>query len=149
MQLHVSPWRHQPPQGDGDREQGSGASVVERNGMSAAELGDLAWRKSRHSGANGGNCVEIAATNSGNVAFRHSREPEGPALIYSRDEFRALIRGVRDGEFDSVLHGGRQVTGDPMSPRPDMERRGRATSADDVAAGGGLPGASKPREPGP
>ncbi|MGL5866737.1 MAG: DUF397 domain-containing protein [Dermatophilaceae bacterium] len=82
-------------------------TVIESNGMPAAELGNLAWRKSRHSGANGGQCVEVAATKLGNVALRHSRDPEGPALVYSQDEFRALLQGVRDGEFDSMVQGGR------------------------------------------
>ncbi|MGL5861470.1 MAG: DUF397 domain-containing protein [Phycicoccus sp.] len=96
-------------------------TVIERNGMPAAELGDLAWRKSRYSGANGGNCVEVAATRSGNVAVRHSREPEGPALIYSQDEFWALIQGVRDGEFDSMLRNGRQAVRDAASAGIESE----------------------------
>ncbi|MGL4175221.1 MAG: DUF397 domain-containing protein [Dermatophilaceae bacterium] len=107
-------------------------TVIERNGMPAAELGNLAWRKSRYSGANGGNCVEVAATRSGNVAVRHSREPEGPALIYSQDEFWALIQGVRDGEFDSMLRDGRRATsGGPMPPS-DVELDGSAMDREEV-----------------
>jgi hypothetical protein len=37
------------------------------------------------------------------VAVRNSRYPDGPALIYTRDEIRALVLGVKDGEFDALL----------------------------------------------
>ncbi|HEY6422689.1 MAG TPA: DUF397 domain-containing protein [Pseudonocardiaceae bacterium] len=70
-----------------------------RNGMSAAGLGGVTWRKSRHSGQLG-NCVEAAALDSGAVAMRNSREPGGPALIFSRDEMAAFLAGAKDGEFD-------------------------------------------------
>jgi hypothetical protein len=34
---------------------------------------------------------------------RNSRNPEGPALIYTRAEIAALIEGVKLGEFDDLL----------------------------------------------
>ncbi|GLW10641.1 hypothetical protein Misp01_57690 [Microtetraspora sp. NBRC 13810] len=72
------------------------------NGMPARDLTDVSWRKSRHSNSTG-NCVELAELPDGSVAVRNSRFPEGPALIYTRDEMRALVLGVKDGEFDSLL----------------------------------------------
>ncbi|MFC4059638.1 DUF397 domain-containing protein [Planomonospora corallina] len=71
------------------------------NGMPATELTGARWRKSRHSNSTG-NCVELAELPDGSVAVRNSRFPEGPALIYTRDEIRALVLGVKDGEFDSL-----------------------------------------------
>ena len=71
------------------------------NGMSAADLAGVTWRKSRHSGQLG-NCVEAAALNSGDVAVRNSRHPSGPALIFTRDEMAAFLAGARDGEFDDL-----------------------------------------------
>ncbi|WP_236790481.1 DUF397 domain-containing protein [Amycolatopsis sp. GM8] len=72
------------------------------NGMPATELTGADWRKSKFSGAMG-NCVEVATLASGEVAMRNSRFPEGPALVYTRDEMAAFLAGAKDGEFDDVL----------------------------------------------
>ena len=76
--------------------------VEVRPGVSVAadRLGAIAWRKSRASGA--GNCVEVAALDGGAVAVRHSLDPHGPALIYTRSEIAAFVRGAKDGEFDDL-----------------------------------------------
>lgn len=71
------------------------------NGMPATDLAGASWRKSRYSNSTG-NCVELAELADGSIAVRNSRFPEGPALIYTRDEIRALVLGVKDGEFDSL-----------------------------------------------
>ncbi len=72
------------------------------NGMPAAELTDVSWRKSSRSGALG-NCVELATLTDGSVAMRNSRFPEGPALVYTRAEIAAFVAGARDGEFDDLV----------------------------------------------
>ncbi|MGA9312409.1 MAG: DUF397 domain-containing protein [Pseudonocardiaceae bacterium] len=72
-----------------------------RNGMSAADLAGVTWRKSRHSGQLG-NCVEAAALDSGDVAVRNSRHPSGPALIFTRDEMAAFLAGAKEGELDDL-----------------------------------------------
>lgn len=71
------------------------------NGMPAAALTRVTWRKSTHSGCLG-NCVEAAVLASGEVALRNSRDPHSPALIYSRNEMAAFLAGAKDGEFDSL-----------------------------------------------
>jgi len=71
------------------------------NGVPAGELGPVQWRKSRASNPSG-NCVEVAALPDGGVAVRNSRQPEGPALVYTRAEITAFITGVRNGEFDDL-----------------------------------------------
>ncbi|WP_449061884.1 DUF397 domain-containing protein [Planomonospora algeriensis] len=73
-----------------------------RNGMAAALLVEAEWRKSRFSNPSG-NCVEVAGLPGGAVAVRNSRDPEGPALIYTRAEVDAFVRGVKDGEFDDLV----------------------------------------------
>lgn len=73
------------------------------NGMPAGELLSVTWQKSRRSNPNG-NCVEIAALpDGGGVAVRNSRDPDGPALIYTSDEIAAFVLGVGDGDFDNLI----------------------------------------------
>ncbi|MFD3821926.1 DUF397 domain-containing protein [Streptomyces sp. NPDC058625] len=72
------------------------------NGVSADTIEGVAWRKSRHSGGNG-NCVEVASLPGQGVAVRNSRFPDGPALVYTREEIAAFLAGVKDGEFDFAL----------------------------------------------
>jgi len=68
--------------------------------LSSTSLAGAQWRKSSHSGAVG-NCVEVAALPGDGMAFRNSRDPGGPALIFTQAEFTAFLGGVKDGEFDS------------------------------------------------
>lgn len=63
-----------------------------------------AWRKSRHSNPRGA-CVEVAELRGGGIAVRNSRDPEGPVLIYTRDEVAAFVLGAKDGEFDDLTVG--------------------------------------------
>jgi Domain of unknown function (DUF397) len=72
------------------------------NGMPAEQLQGVTWQKSRRSNPSG-NCVECAPLPDGSVAVRNSRDPEGPALIYTPGEIEAFILGVRDGDFDNLL----------------------------------------------
>lgn len=58
------------------------------------------WTKSSQSHANG-NCVEIADIKSGQVGMRDSKNATGPVLGISREEWRAFLGGIRNGEFDS------------------------------------------------
>jgi len=73
-----------------------------QNGIPAGELGDLQWRKSGRSSAQG-NCVETAQLTGGGAAIRNSRHPEGPALVFHADEIRAFVEGAKDGDFDYLL----------------------------------------------
>lgn len=72
------------------------------NGISSELLTDAAWRKSTYSGAMG-NCVELAPLGTGEVAVRNSRDPRGPALVYTRAEVQAFLAGAKDGEFDDIV----------------------------------------------
>ncbi|AJP05314.1 DUF397 domain-containing protein [Streptomyces leeuwenhoekii] len=71
-----------------------------RNGVQASSLG-ASWMKSRHSNAEG-NCVEVALVEGG-IAMRNSRDPDGPALVYTAAEVRAFLAGAKEGEFDHLV----------------------------------------------
>jgi len=73
------------------------------NGMPAGQVPAVAWRKSGRSNPSG-NCVELAELVDGTgVAIRNSRDPDGPALVYTTAEIVAFLLGVRDGEFDDLV----------------------------------------------
>lgn len=57
------------------------------------------WRKSTRSGSSG-NCVEVADNLPGVIGVRDSKDPAGPALIFTPEEWAAFVGGVKDGEFD-------------------------------------------------
>ena len=74
------------------------SSYSSANGGACVEVADLTgsnWRKSSHSSANGGNCVEVAAGGPGVVAVRDSKDPDGPALIFSPADWSAFIASLK------------------------------------------------------
>ena len=62
----------------------------------------IRWRKSSHSNPHG-ECVEAAKLPDGQVAVRNSRHPSHAALIFTRAEMTAFVRGAKDGEFDDLV----------------------------------------------
>ena len=63
------------------------------------DLTHVEWRTSSFSGSNG-QCVQVAFLQGGHVAVRDSKNPHGPALIFTPGEWKAFVGGVKDGEFD-------------------------------------------------
>jgi hypothetical protein len=64
------------------------------------DLNRAEWRKSSYSTGNGGACVEVASNLPGIVAVRDSKNPDGPALAFTPDEWAAFAAGVKAGNFD-------------------------------------------------
>ena len=62
-------------------------------------LDNVIWRKSSYSGSNGGNCVEVAMLPGHSRAVRDSKDPGGPKLKFSRDEWRAFTTSIKRGEL--------------------------------------------------
>lgn len=63
--------------------------------VEVAALNGVTWRKSSYSSANGGNCVEVAAGGPGVVAVRDSKDPDGPALVFSPADWSAFIASLK------------------------------------------------------
>jgi hypothetical protein len=64
-------------------------------------LEEAKWRKSSLSNSQG-NCVEIAHVDN-HIAVRDSKNSQGPVLVFTPDEWKAFVGGVRQGEFDTSL----------------------------------------------
>ncbi|MGH3943943.1 MAG: DUF397 domain-containing protein [Pseudonocardiaceae bacterium] len=62
------------------------------------DLSPAVWRKSTRSN-NTGACVEVADLDT-HRAVRDSKDPTGPALMFTATEWVAFTAGVRTGEFD-------------------------------------------------
>ncbi|MFI6152947.1 DUF397 domain-containing protein [Kitasatospora sp. NPDC051170] len=62
---------------------------------------DGAWRKSSYSGGNGGDCIEVAPGFPGLVPVRDSKDPQGPALVFSASAWEAFVAAVRSGDLPS------------------------------------------------
>ena len=65
---------------------------------SIPDLTGARWRKSSHSSAQG-QCVEVAAVPSRQVAVRDSKNPEGPALVLSRAAFAQFLYAAASGRL--------------------------------------------------
>jgi hypothetical protein len=63
------------------------------------ELTGAHWRTSSYS-SNGVSCVEVASNLPGVVAVRDTKDRQGPALVFSSDEWAAFVSDIRSGEFE-------------------------------------------------
>jgi len=65
----------------------------------SVDLSGAQWFKSSRSGGKA-DCVEVAFLDGGMVGMRDSKNPTGPALVFTPSEWDAFSGGVKDGEFD-------------------------------------------------
>jgi hypothetical protein len=63
--------------------------------MTSHQLRAATWIKSSHSGANGGDCIEIAPGYPETVPVRDSKNPDGPVLVVTRSAWSAFVDSVR------------------------------------------------------
>ncbi|WFB10370.1 DUF397 domain-containing protein [Streptomyces sp. LX-29] len=70
----------------------------------AQDLTDADWFKSSYS-SNGQNCVEVATPSmsaDGGMAVRDSKDPSGPALVFSARGWSSFVAAIKRGEFPAV-----------------------------------------------
>jgi hypothetical protein len=72
--------------------------IIEAGG-NHVDLTKAAWRKSTRSGPNCDNCVEVAFV-AGVIAIRDSKNPTGPARIFTPTEWGAFVGDTKAGQFD-------------------------------------------------
>jgi len=63
--------------------------------------GPLEWRKATASNPSG-SCVQVAKAGTDWVALRNSRDPNGPVLLFTRNEVAAFLDGAKKREFDDL-----------------------------------------------
>lgn len=63
-----------------------------------SDLSGAKWFKSSRSGDKA-DCVEIAHLADGKVGVRDSKNPTGPALVFTPTEWTAFVAGVSSGEL--------------------------------------------------
>jgi uncharacterized protein DUF397 len=73
--------------------------------MHASDLSRATWRKSSYSNGTGGSCVEITMLNARAedsrpvIAVRDSKDPHGPVLAFTQDEWRDLTSRIKAGRL--------------------------------------------------
>jgi hypothetical protein len=65
------------------------------------ELDSARWRKSSFSNDQG-ECVEVAPLADGRIALRNSKNPDAGAVLFTRAEMHAWIKGCKANEFDDL-----------------------------------------------
>jgi predicted secreted Zn-dependent protease len=50
----------------------------------------------------GGACVQVAVDDH-SILIGNSRQPGGPVLEYTRDEWHEFVGGIKKGDFDDLL----------------------------------------------
>lgn len=70
------------------------SSHSDANGGHCVEL--ASWRKASASDANGGDCVELASRQN-LVAVRDSKDPDGAVLSFGVGAFRSFVAEIKQG----------------------------------------------------
>jgi hypothetical protein len=70
------------------------ASYSTSQGGGCVEVG--VWRKASYSGSNGGGCIEVASTKA-RVAIRDSKDPDGPKLTFTAEDWRQFTHQLKGG----------------------------------------------------
>lgn len=66
------------------------------------DLTTARWVKARASTGNGA-CVETTSVRADEICVRNSRDPQGPVLRFTKEEWTAFVSGVKAGEFDAIV----------------------------------------------
>lgn len=57
------------------------------------------WRKSSYSGPSEGSCLEVLDGHPAGVPVRDSKDPHGPALVFSAAGWSSFVSAVKSGEL--------------------------------------------------
>ncbi|MFS8202511.1 DUF397 domain-containing protein [Streptomyces sp. CWNU-52B] len=57
------------------------------------------WRKSSHSGNEGGSCLEVLDGHPSGIPIRDSKVPHGPALLIPAPRWTAFLTALKTGHL--------------------------------------------------
>jgi uncharacterized protein DUF397 len=63
------------------------------------DLSRTEWRKSSRSGSNGGACVEVARNLPRVVAVRDSKDPDGPKIVTTPEDWQRFTASIKTGPY--------------------------------------------------
>ncbi len=63
--------------------------------MNRSDIASAKWRKSSYSGGNEGQCLEVADNIPGLIPVRDSKNPAGPALVFTPAAWVAFTAALR------------------------------------------------------
>lgn len=69
--------------------------------ISKRDLLEARWRKSSHSGASGGSCVEVCDDFPGVIPVRDSKVAHGPAVAVSEAAWASFVSAVKGDDFSA------------------------------------------------
>lgn len=69
--------------------------------MAEFPSGDIPWRTAVKSGW--ANCIKVARR-AGVIVVGDTKQPDGPVLCYTIQEWDAFLDGAKKGEFDDFLN---------------------------------------------
>jgi uncharacterized protein DUF397 len=72
--------------------------MINNNALTPRPLPRQHWRRSSYSGTSG-NCIEVTAPSHGTHAVRDSKDPTGPMLTFTPDQWSAFTARIRASQF--------------------------------------------------
>ncbi|MFC8370007.1 MULTISPECIES: DUF397 domain-containing protein [unclassified Streptomyces] len=61
---------------------------------SKPDLSSVSWRKSSYSNSDGADCLEVADDLPGLTPVRDSKNPQGPALLFTADAWNRFVASL-------------------------------------------------------
>jgi hypothetical protein len=68
-------------------------------GSKPPRMAEFSWRTA--AACNGDHCVRVASAGD-QIVIGDSKNPRGPVLTYSRDEWNAFVDGIVKGDFSGL-----------------------------------------------
>lgn len=60
------------------------------------------WRKSSYSGPDAGSCIEVVDNHPTGIPVRDSKNPHGPALVFSTKAWDSFVTAIKNGDLPAV-----------------------------------------------
>ncbi|MDQ4105432.1 MAG: DUF397 domain-containing protein [Actinomycetota bacterium] len=75
--------------------------MIRNSALTSGQLATRHWRKSSYSGT-AGNCIEVTSLGREALAVRDSKDPTGPVLTFTVDQWSAFTFTVKCAPTNSI-----------------------------------------------